>query len=40
MWIYIAHTRGTSNALNTLILVEEKCLAGESYNVCIYSTYQ
>jgi len=26
MWIYIAHTRGTSNALNTLILVKEKCL--------------
>ena len=26
MSIYIAHTRGTSNALNTLILVEEKCL--------------
>jgi len=26
MSIYIAHIRDTSNALNTLILVEEKCL--------------
>ena len=26
MWIYIAHTCSTSNALNTLILVEEKCV--------------
>ena len=27
MWIYIAHTRSTSNALNTLILVEENVLS-------------
>jgi len=26
MWTYIAHTRSTSNALKTLILVKEKCL--------------
>ena len=26
MWIHIAHNRNTSNALNTLILVEKQCL--------------
>jgi len=33
MWIYIAHTRGTSNALNTLILVEKNVFVSEQLTV-------